>query len=69
MVHSGGSSSIFDRVNISLPMVILPRSRLSVSRNVLLEGWGRKHCLALAVVAIQDMSFRIGWVSRVWIEV
>ena len=69
VVHSSGSSSIFDRVGISLPVVILPRSSSSVSRNITLEVWGRKHSLALVVFSIQDMRFWVGWVSRVWIEV
>ena len=69
MVWSGGSSSICDRVGISLPMAIITWRILSVLVILLLEGWGREHHLALDVDARQDRRCRIGRLIRAWIEV
>ena len=55
MVRSGRSSLICDRFGISIPMVILPRSSLSVSGSILMEMWGWKYSLAMVVAAIKDM--------------
>ena len=54
---------------MSLPMVIIPKSSLSVSGSLLVEAWGWKHCLELVVAAIQNRHCWIGRVIRVRMEV
>ena len=65
MDQSGGSSSICDRVGINIPMVIFQIRIFFLSGSVFMGGWGWKHCLALAVAAIQGRRCRLGRVSRV----
>ena len=68
VIQGCGSSSIYDRVGIIFPMLILPRRSFSMSGSLLLGVWGRDHCLALTVASGQYMCWRVGWVSRFWME-
>ena len=69
VVWSCGSLLICDRFGISIPMLILQRRSLSMPGSLLMGGWVRRHCLAMALAYSQDSCWRIGRVSILWKEV
>ena len=69
IVQSCRSSLIYDRVGISLPLVVLLRSSFSMSSIILLGVWGGKHLIAMVVSVIQDRRWWIGHVRKLWMEV